>query len=49
MVVVVAFELSWHCCGMSSINDQEAIEQLAADRPDEARRSHSPVVRTPAS
>jgi hypothetical protein len=36
MVVVVAFELSWHCYGMTSINDQETIEQFAADRPDEA-------------
>jgi hypothetical protein len=36
MIVVVALELAEHSCGVSLIEDQGVIEQLAADSADEA-------------
>ena len=36
VIVVVAFELVQHRCGMPLVDDQEAVEEFAADRPDEA-------------
>jgi hypothetical protein len=36
VTVVVAFELVQHDSGVSLVDDQEAVEELAADRPDEA-------------
>jgi hypothetical protein len=36
VTVVVAFELVQHGCGMSLVDDQEAVEEFAADRSDEA-------------
>ena len=36
VIVVVAFELVQHGCGVSLVDDQEAVEEFAADRPDKA-------------
>jgi hypothetical protein len=36
MIVVVALELAEHGCGVSLIDDQEVVEQFAADSADEA-------------
>jgi hypothetical protein len=36
VTVVVAFELAQHGSGVSLVDDQEAVEELAADCPDEA-------------
>jgi hypothetical protein len=36
VTVVVVFELVQHGCGVSLVDDQEAVEEFAADRPDEA-------------
>ena len=36
MAVVMAFELAEYGCSVSSIDDQEAVEEFAADRSDEA-------------
>ena len=38
VTVVVAFKLVQHDSGVSLIDDQEAVEELATDRPDEALR-----------
>jgi len=34
MAVVVAFTLVQHGCGVSLVDDQEVVEEFAADRPD---------------
>jgi hypothetical protein len=36
VTVVVAFELAQHGSGVSLVDDQEAVEEFAADCPDEA-------------
>jgi hypothetical protein len=36
MTVVMAFELTQHGCGVKLVDDQEAVEQFAADGADEA-------------
>jgi len=38
VAVVVVFELVQHGCGVSLVDDQEAVEEFAADCPDEAFR-----------
>jgi hypothetical protein len=38
VTVVVAFELVQHDSGVSLVDDQEAVEEFAADCPDEALR-----------
>jgi len=47
VIVVVAFELLQHGCGVSLVEDQDSVEEFAADRADEAlgdrvgpRRAH---------
>jgi len=36
VIVVVAFELVQYGCGVSTVDDQEVVEEFAADRADEA-------------
>jgi hypothetical protein len=36
VIVVVVLELAQHDCGVSSVDDQDTVEQFAADGPDEA-------------
>jgi hypothetical protein len=36
MAVVMAFELAQHGCGVSLVDDQQAVEEFAADGADEA-------------
>jgi hypothetical protein len=36
VIIVVAHELTQYGCGVSLVDDQEAVEEFAADRLDEA-------------
>jgi hypothetical protein len=48
MTVVVAFELVQHGCGVSLVDDQEAVEDGGSSR-QSARQSHLPAVPAPVS